>query len=279
MFMDDDSFKLNTQYIAALPWQYSGSRRVVFLWHIAKMKVSDKMEKSLSSFSAHFRFIKYTSFFALSLSLSSTRPLFFETFTCPVTSFYVRFEPISRIWRQEETKSNFRFSFLTNHSTANIYKNIQRTSELKLCHCLECVSFLPAHHALVHALIFSSNASHQQRVSHLARHWQLSSVLFERERWVLVSEGRRNLIKKLPVQAPGGTLKKSLNNSPLTLIHVMWWCDTIGIPFELTTHRNSAVAPIFTLITFGTISTWSGVETVSRSSAFASPPAFATVHL
>lgn len=69
MFMDDDSFKLNTQYIAALPWQYSGSRRVVFLWHIAKMKVSDKMEKSLSSFSAHFRFIKYTSFFALSLSL------------------------------------------------------------------------------------------------------------------------------------------------------------------------------------------------------------------
>lgn len=69
MFMDDDSFKLNTQYIAALPWQYSGSRRVVFLCHIAKMKVSDKMEKSLSSFSAHFRFIKYTSFFALSLSL------------------------------------------------------------------------------------------------------------------------------------------------------------------------------------------------------------------
>lgn len=56
MFMEDDSLKLNIQYIRAL----------VLLWHIAKMKVSDKMEKSLSSFSAHFRFIKYTSFSALS---------------------------------------------------------------------------------------------------------------------------------------------------------------------------------------------------------------------
>lgn len=36
---------------------------------------------------------------------------------------------------------------------------------------------------------------------------------------------------------------------------------------------------MFTLRTLGIISTWTGVETVSRNSAFASPPAFATAHL
>lgn len=63
-----------------------------------------------------------------------------------------------------------------------------------------------------------------------------------------------------------------------SLYHVMC-CKPVDMPLLVITHRNSAVPPICTLNTFGTMSTCSGDVIVSRNSALASPPAFDAEHL
>lgn len=74
-----------------------------------------------------------------------------------------------------------------------------------------------------------------------------------------------------PTRPELGSCRPSLN-------HVIC-CGPAFIPLAVTRHRNSAVPPIWTLSTFGDISTWIGVDTVSRRSALASPPAFEAEHL
>lgn len=63
-----------------------------------------------------------------------------------------------------------------------------------------------------------------------------------------------------------------------SLYHVMC-CKPVDMPLLVITHRNSAVPPICTLNTFGTMSTCSGDVIVSLNSALASPPAFDAEHL
>lgn len=63
-----------------------------------------------------------------------------------------------------------------------------------------------------------------------------------------------------------------------SLYHVMC-CKPIDIPLLVTEQRNSADAPIWTLIMLGTTSTCNGAVMVNRSSALASPPVFDTRHL
>lgn len=63
-----------------------------------------------------------------------------------------------------------------------------------------------------------------------------------------------------------------------SLYHVMC-CNPIDIPLLVTEQRNSADAPMWTLIIFGIISTCNGAVMVNRNSALASPPVFETRHL
>lgn len=103
--------------------------------------------------------------------------------------------------------------------------------------------------------------------------WNVSLSWRRTTHWYIPLSSRLTLdmIRVSPNRADCGNCRPSL-------YHVMC-CKPVDMPLLVMTQRNSAVPPMWTLSTFGTMSTCSGDVIVSRNSALASPPAFDAEHL
>lgn len=103
--------------------------------------------------------------------------------------------------------------------------------------------------------------------------WNVSLSWRRTTHWYIPLSSRLTLdmISVSPNRADCGNWRPSL-------YHVMC-CNPVDMPLLVMTQRNSAVPPMCTLSTFGTMSTCSGDVIDSRNSALASPPAFDAEHL